>query len=55
MHFIYYEWSEKIFVHMESNFIFQGVSIFYFNEFISYINIYQKIYKPIYIYINKKN
>ena len=49
MHFICYEWSEEIFVHMESNFLFQGSSIFYFKEFISYINIYQKINKPIYI------
>ena len=51
MHFICYEWSEEIFIHMESNFLFQGGSIFYFKEFISYINIYQKRNKPIYIYI----
>ena len=53
MHFICYEWSEEIFVHMESNFLFQGGSIFYFKEFISYINIYQKINKPIYKKLNK--
>ncbi len=34
---------------MESNFLFHEGSIFYFKEYISYINIYQKINKPIYI------